>query len=219
MKNVSKLLALVVVLCLALSVSALAAEPTWEDYQNYLVEAAGGNAPDLDEFKGQVSAIGSWDEMPLDESPWDMLFSTLGISTWDEFVAADGVGKQSLEVGSMGGGAASGEPSGEAVVPGSYTDGELTLVIADDMTFTMDKTGQNMEGEDFVLTVTGTVTEDGVFTITGLFDGDINLAEVASADQLAADLASVEAVYAAATGASAEPSGEPSGEPSPEPAK
>ena len=101
----------------------------------------------------------------------------------------------------------SGEASGEAVVPGTYTDGEHTLVIADDFTFSMDKTGQNMEGEDFVLTVTGTVTEDGVFTVTGLFDGDINLVEVASAEQIAADLATVEEVYAAAT-ASGEPSGE-----------
>lgn len=108
---------------------------------------------------------------------------------------------------------ASGDPSGEAsgeagaVVPGTYTDGEYTLVIADDYTFSMDKTGENMDGAAFVLTVTGTVTEDGVFTITGLFDGELNLAELATEEQLAADLASVEAVYAAAT-ASGEPAGD-----------
>ncbi len=98
----------------------------------------------------------------------------------------------------------SGEASGEAVVPGTYTDGELTLVIADDMTFTMEQTGANMEGDAFVLTVTGTVTEDGVFAVTGVFDGDLDLTELATEEQLADNLATVEAVYAAAT-ASAEP--------------
>ncbi len=60
---------------------------SWADYQEYLIEAAGGNAPNLDEFKAQVYAIGSWDEMPLDQSPWDMLFTMVGVSTWDEFQA------------------------------------------------------------------------------------------------------------------------------------
>lgn len=107
----------------------------------------------------------------------------------------------------MGEVAASGEPSGEMVVPGEYTDGVNTLIIADDMTFSMEKTGLNMDGAEFVLLVTGTVTEDGEFTIDGLFDGDINLAEVATEEQIAADLADVVAVYKAAT-ASGEPSGE-----------
>ncbi len=92
---------------------------------------------------------------------------------------------------------AAGGASGEAgtVAPGTYTDGEHTLVIADDMTFSMEKTGQNLEGAEFVLLVTGTVSPEGEFTITGLFDGDINLIEVASADQVAADLASVQAAF------------------------
>ena len=67
--------------------AAAAGDVTWADYQEYLISAAGGNAPDLDEFKGQVYAINSWDEMPLDESPWDMLFTTVGISTWADFQA------------------------------------------------------------------------------------------------------------------------------------
>ena len=117
MKKLSTILALVVAVCLVLSVSAFADAPTWKDYQDYLVEAAGGNAPDPAEFQAQVAAIGSWDEMPLNQSPWDQLFTTLGISTWDEFVAAGGVGRQSLETGSMAGGASgeasSGEPSGD----------------------------------------------------------------------------------------------------------
>ena len=109
MKKLSSILALVIVVCVVFSMSAFAADVTWKDYQDYLIEAAGGNAPDLDEFKGQVEAIGSWDEMPLDQSPWDQFFTTLGLSTWDEFVAAGGVGKQSLVSGT-----ASGEASGEA---------------------------------------------------------------------------------------------------------
>ena len=28
--------------------------PTWAEYQEYLIEKAGANAPDLDEFKNQV---------------------------------------------------------------------------------------------------------------------------------------------------------------------
>ena len=88
MKKLSSILAIVIVICVVFSMSAFAADVTWKDYQDYLIEAAGGNAPDLDEFKGQVAAIGSWDEMPLDQSPWDQFFTTLGLSTWDEFVAA-----------------------------------------------------------------------------------------------------------------------------------
>ena len=87
--------------------------------------------------------------------------------------------------------------SGEAgAAPGTYTDGVNTLVIADDMTFVMNKTGENMDGAAFNLTVGGTVTPDGVFTITSLKDGDIELIEMATEDQLAADLASVQAAFA-----------------------
>lgn len=97
-----------------------------------------------------------------------------------------------------GSGEASGEATGEtsqetagSVVPGVY--GALT--INDDMTFAMDKSGANMEGEEFVLTVTGTVSPEGEFILTGLYDGDLNLLEVASDDQIAADLASVYEAY------------------------
>ena len=81
--------------------------------------------------------------------------------------------------------------------PGTYTDGEHTLVLQEDMTFSMDKTGQNMEGAEFVLTVTGTVQEDGSVVIDGLFDGDMNLVDLASEEQKAADQATVEEVLAA----------------------
>ena len=77
-----------------------AAEGDWGAYQEYLIEAAGGNAPDLDEFKAQVYAIHSWDEMPLDESPWDMLFTMVGVSTYEQFLA--GARAQSQVEGAMG---------------------------------------------------------------------------------------------------------------------
>jgi hypothetical protein len=103
---------------------------------------------------------------------------------------------------------ASGDPSGEAagIQAGSYTDGVNTLVVAEDGSFTMDKTGQNMEGEDFVLTLTGTIAADGTITIDGMFDGDINLIDLATDEQMADDLASVQSALdaGAATSLSAE---------------
>ena len=80
-------------------------------------------------------------------------------------------------------------------LPGTYTDGEHTLIIADDLTFTMEKTGQNMEGEDFVMIVTGTFSEDGTFVIDGLYDGEINLVEIASEDQIQADHDTVQKAF------------------------
>ena len=91
--------------------AAPAGEVTWADYQQYLIDTAGANAPDLDEFKGQVYAINSWDEMPLDQSPWDQFFTTLGLSTWEEF--QNGIVKE-LAVTGTASGDASGAPSGEA---------------------------------------------------------------------------------------------------------
>lgn len=101
---------------------APAGEVTWADYQEYLIEKAGANAPDLDEFKGQVYAINSWDELDQTVSPWDQMFTTIGLSTWDEFQA--GIVKEPLVMGAASGEAteepaadASGEPSGEASEP------------------------------------------------------------------------------------------------------
>ena len=72
---------------------------TWADYQEYLIEKAGANAPDLDEFKAQVYAIGSWEELDQTVSPWDQMFTTIGLSTWEEFQA--GTEKTSLVEGAM----------------------------------------------------------------------------------------------------------------------
>ncbi|MCC8356499.1 MAG: hypothetical protein LJU34_01380 [Oscillospiraceae bacterium] len=82
--------------------TADAGEVTWADYQAYLIEAAGGNAPDLDEFTEQVMALESWDDIDESTSPWDQMFTTVGISTWDDFVAAGGAGAASIVEGAMG---------------------------------------------------------------------------------------------------------------------
>ncbi len=95
-------------------------EVTWADYQAYLIEKAGANAPDLEEFKAQVNAINSWEELDQTVSPWDQMFTTIGLSTWDEFKA--GNVKEPAVMGgpdAAAGGAASGEPSGEASGEGS----------------------------------------------------------------------------------------------------
>ncbi len=86
--------------------AAPAGEVTWADYQQYLIDKAGANAPDLDEFKGQVYAINSWEELDQTVSPWDQMFTTIGLSTWDEFKAGN-VKEPAV------GGPASGEPTDE----------------------------------------------------------------------------------------------------------
>ena len=91
-----------------------AGEVTWADFQEYLIEKAGGNAPDLEEFKSQVYAINSWDELDQSVSPWDQIFTTIGLSTWEEFQA--GVVKEPAVMGgpdASASGESSGEPSGE----------------------------------------------------------------------------------------------------------
>jgi len=90
--------------------AAPAGEVTWADYQAYLIEAAGSNAPDPDEFKAQVEAIGSWDDLDLTVSPWDQLFTTVGLSTWEEF--QQGIVKEAAVMGTASG-EASGEPTEE----------------------------------------------------------------------------------------------------------
>ena len=85
---------------------APAGEVTWADYQQYLIDTAGVNAPDPDEFKAQVEAIGSWEDIDQTVSPWDQFFTTLGLSTWEEF--QQGIVKELAVMGT-----ASGEGSGE----------------------------------------------------------------------------------------------------------
>ena len=90
----------------------------------------------------------------------------------------------------------SGEPSGASasIAAGTYSDGANVLVIADDMTFVMTTAGENMDGGAFSLTVTGTVA-DGDFVITGLFDGELDLMDLASEDQIAGNYAAIYSAY------------------------
>ena len=217
MKKMSKILTLILALCLALSLGAFAsAEPsgepsgdpsaegglagTYTDGVNTLIIADDltftmdkiGQNMEGAEFvltvAGTVDEAGTFTLTGL----FDGDINLIEMAT-EEQKAAD---LASVEAAFAAGKAdASGEPSGEGAAPGTYTDGVNTLIIAADGTFTMDKIGQNMEGAEFVLTVTGTVDASGNFTITGLFDGDINLIEMATADQVAADLASVVSAY------------------------
>ena len=88
---------------------------TWADYQEYLIEKAGSNAPDLDEFKNQVYAINSWEELDQTVSPWDQMFTTIGLSTWEQFQA--GIVNEPAVAGGADA-SASGEASGEAEAAG-----------------------------------------------------------------------------------------------------
>ena len=211
MKRFSKLPALIVALCMILSVGAFASgEPSGEasselagtysdgvftlviaDDNTFSLEKTGTNM-EGEEFVLLVTGTVSGDGVFTITGLFDGEINLVEVASEEQLAADLATVETAFAGGKVGG----------AVVPGSYTDGTNTLVIADDLTFTMEKTGTNMEGEEFVLLVTGTVSEDGVFTITGLFDGEINLIEVASAEQLAADLASVEAAYAAGSAAS-----------------
>ena len=77
-------------------------EVTWADYQDYLYNASVKNAPDADEWYGQVYGASSWEDFDLSSSPWDQLFTTVGLSTWAEFVAQGGTGAASAVEGAMG---------------------------------------------------------------------------------------------------------------------
>lgn len=213
MKRMTKILTLVLALCMLLSLSVFASgEPSGEapagivpgtyvdgantlviaDDMTFTMEKVGVNM-DGAEFAMVVKGVVENDAFVI-TGIFDGEFDVFSLATEDQ-IAAD---LASVEA-AYAAGSASGEAAG--VVPGTYTDGVHTLVIADDMTFSLDKTGENMDGAAFVLTVTGTVTADGVFTITGLTDGAVELIEMATEEQLAADLATVVDTYAAATAA------------------
>ena len=218
MKRMTRILTLVLALCMLFTLGAFASgepssqpsgEPagikpgTYVDGANTLViaddmtftmEKVGINM-DGAEFAMVVKGVVENDAFVI-TGIFDGEFDVFSLATEDQ-IAAD---LASVEA-AYAAGSASGEAAG--VVPGTYTDGVHTLVIADDMTFSLDKTGENMDGAAFVLTVTGTVTADGVFTITGLTDGAVELIEMATEEQLAADLATVVDTYAAATAAPA----------------
>ena len=52
-----------------------------------------------------------------------------------------------------------------------------------------------MEDQEFILTVKGMVGNEGELSITGVFDGDLDLTELASEDQINENLTIAEALY------------------------
>lgn len=120
-----RILAAVLVMLLALTVltGAGVREVTWEDYQQWLVDNIAAISP----FPEPVSAIvwetESWEEIEAgyNSGPWGKFFDEdcYNASTWEEFVAAGGVGTFNedfidLPMGPEDTGSASGEASGEA---------------------------------------------------------------------------------------------------------
>jgi len=120
-----KTLAIVLITLLALSMFTGAGirEVTWKDYQQWLVDNIAAISP----FPEPVSAIvwetESWEEIEAgyNTGPWGKFFDEdcYNASTWEEFVAAGGVGTFNedfvdLPMGPEDTGSASGEASGEA---------------------------------------------------------------------------------------------------------
>lgn len=189
--------------------AATTGEVTWADYQAYLIEKAGANAPDLDEFTAQVEAINSWEELDQTVSPWDQMFTTIGLSTWEEFQA--GNVKEPAVAGGVDA-SASGEPSGEA----SEEPAAETVEDASGEMGSGEPSGEKADAEaDYEITVDGVtatahyqdtdngdeatksfeVTFNGA-TITGAIDKGVWTAD--SGD--AADQAVIDAVQAAFEG-------------------
>ena len=114
-KFLAIVLSVVMVVALAATSFAGEGEATWADYQQYLIDTAGSNAPDLQEFTDQVMAINSWEELDQTVSPWDQMFSTIGLSTWEEFAAGEVKGALVPAGETMGGDTAEeGESEGES---------------------------------------------------------------------------------------------------------
>lgn len=95
--------------------TAPATEVTFEDYLNWLADTFGANSPDPDAYRSLLFQAGSWEDIDVTVGPWDKLFAedSFNASTWDEFVAAGGVGTYNtdFEDDALTG---SGEPTGEA---------------------------------------------------------------------------------------------------------
>lgn len=92
-----------------------AGDVTWESYLNWLADTFGANSPDPDAYRELLFQAQSWDDIDVTVGPWDKLFAedSFDASTWDEYVAAGGVGtyNEDFEDDALTG---SGEPSGEA---------------------------------------------------------------------------------------------------------
>ena len=98
----------------AAAAAAPAAEVTWESYLNWLADTFGADSPSPEAYRDLLFQAASWDDVDVTAGPWDKLFAEDGFnaSTWDEFVAAGGVGTYNEDFmdDALTG---SGEPTGE----------------------------------------------------------------------------------------------------------
>lgn len=93
-----------------------AGEVTWDDYLDWLASTIGATSPDPDDFRALLAQAKSWEDVDPASPPWDKIFdeAAFDASTWDEFVAAGGVGTYNADYeDSAGSGEPSGEPSAE----------------------------------------------------------------------------------------------------------
>ncbi len=94
--------------------AAAAPEVTWESYLNWLADTFGADSPDPEAYRGLLFQAQSWADVDVTVGPWDKLFAEDGFnaSTWDEYVAAGGVGSYNADFAddALTG---SGEPTGE----------------------------------------------------------------------------------------------------------
>lgn len=135
-KNISILVVLVIMACLlagcggdkdtAVPAEApvvaetveVASEVTWESYLNWLADTFGADSPDPEAYRELLFQAQSWEDIDVTVGPWDKLFAedSFDASTWDEYVAAGGVGTYNEDFADdalTGSGEASGEASAE----------------------------------------------------------------------------------------------------------
>jgi len=156
-------------------------------YQEYLhewlkAEDAGNDTMTEDIVENEFMPLiyaGDYETFPA-EMLWNGMLNNGSPLTFEEWAAQQG-------------GAAAPAAAG-GIMPGTYEKDGNVLVIADDLSFKMEKNGENMDGAGFQLTVVGTA-QSGEFVVTGLFDGDLDLTALATEDQIAGDLATVIATY------------------------
>ena len=98
-----------------------AAEATWEDYQNWLIDTFAGSSPDPEGFAELIRSFGSWEEIDTASQPWDKILGeeNFNASTFDEFVAAGGVGAYNTEYVDTNDG--TGEPPADGGASGEPT--------------------------------------------------------------------------------------------------
>lgn len=112
-KTITLFLSILMLLSLFAGCGGSKEEVTFDDYKAWLIEAFVERSPDPEGIKATLEALTGWEDIDINSQPWDMFFSENGYnaSTWDEFVAAGGVGTFNADVEVP---ETSGEPSGDA---------------------------------------------------------------------------------------------------------